>query len=236
MQLPFLEVLGFSETPFRYVICLRAREAREDSIGGLSLEIVLSFLLFCGFVRFLHLRVFVFQQAAEMVRFAAQSSQLMQPVSKRFRAEDVEEEDVVCSSSLPLPPHPTHVAEGARNNNGESYFSARFDPDVLDCNICLETLASPIFQVMLLSRTFFLFIMFAYGSVRVGIILVVGSSIAASSCVETTHCLNQFTEEEGEFVLGCSLGFWEECNQRKSFPFYHYIHAQYIKVLDLLTT
>ncbi|CAM6063246.1 unnamed protein product [Sphagnum tenellum] len=84
-----------------------------------------------------------------MVRFAAQSSQLMQPVSKRFRTEDVDEEDVVCSSSLPLPPlspHPTHVAEGARNNNGESYFSARFDPDVLDCNICLETLASPIFQ------------------------------------------------------------------------------------------
>ncbi len=161
-------------------------------------------------MRFLQLRVFVYQQAAEMVRFAAQSSQLMQPVSKRFRAEDVEEEDVVCSSSLPLPPlspHPTHVAEGARNNNGESYFSARFDPDVLDCNICLETLASPIFQVMLLSRTFFLFIMFAYGSVCVGNILVVGSSIAASSCVETTHCLNQFTEEEGEFVLVCSLGF-----------------------------
>jgi hypothetical protein len=174
-----------------------------------------------------------------MVRFAAQSSQLMQPVSKRFRAEDVEEEDVVCSSSLPLPPlspHPTHVADGARSNNGESYFSARFDPDVLDCNICLETLTSPIFQVMLLSRTFFLFIMFAYGSVCVGNVLVVGSSIAASSCVETTHCLNQFTEEEGEFVLGCSLGFWEECNQKKSCPFYHYIHAQYIKVLDLLTT
>jgi hypothetical protein len=53
LQLPFLEVLGFEvlgfpETPFRYVICLRAREAREDSIGGLSVEIVHSFLLFCG--------------------------------------------------------------------------------------------------------------------------------------------------------------------------------------------
>lgn len=73
-----------------------------------------------------------------MVRFAMQAFGNASPhqrLAKRSRSEAL----VELPSSPPLPP---------QLQEDEHQLSATFDPDTLDCNICMESLAAPIFQVL----------------------------------------------------------------------------------------
>lgn len=75
-----------------------------------------------------------------MVRFAMQAFGNASPhqrPAKRSRGEAL----VELPSSPPLPP---------QLQEDEHQLSATFDPDTLDCNICMESLAAPIFQVLFL--------------------------------------------------------------------------------------
>ena len=81
-----------------------------------------------------------FRRRTRMVRFAMQAFGNASPhqrPAKRSRSEAL----VELPSSPPLPP---------QLQEDEHQLSATFDPDTLDCNICMESLAAPIFQVLFL--------------------------------------------------------------------------------------
>ncbi|KAL3693593.1 hypothetical protein R1sor_007244 [Riccia sorocarpa] len=72
---------------------------------------------------------------ADMVRFSMQPASAAVKASKRMRVEECNE----------TPDSPVAMISGDESSP-ERQFTATFDPDILDCNICMEPLNSPIFQ------------------------------------------------------------------------------------------
>ncbi|KAL2634585.1 hypothetical protein R1flu_006064 [Riccia fluitans] len=70
-----------------------------------------------------------------MVRFSMQPSPAAVKPSKRMRVEETNER----------PSSPVAMISGDHSSH-ERQFTATFDPDILDCNICMEPLSPPIFQ------------------------------------------------------------------------------------------
>lgn len=77
-----------------------------------------------------------FRNQQSMVKFSVQPYSAVVPPSKRIRLEQTTE----------TPSSPVAMISGDHSSH-DRQFTATFDPDILDCNICMEPLSPPIFQV-----------------------------------------------------------------------------------------